>query len=117
MRIIYPLLIFACKTLPAASLLLGPMIGHVDDQSAKIWCALEEKGEVKVRISEDPKLKDAQIITSKNFEMGSISIDGLKSNTLYYYQIEAHQYSKSARFHFKTMKPLGKSLKFRFLFS
>jgi hypothetical protein len=24
------------------------MLGHVDDHSAKIWCALDEKGEVKV---------------------------------------------------------------------
>ncbi len=117
MKIIYLLLVFACKTLSAASLLQGPMVGHVNAHSAKIWCALDERGEVKIRISEDPNLKDARVITKKDFEMGSISIDGLKTDTLYYYQIEAHQYSKSARSHFKTMKPSGKSLKLRFLFS
>ena len=117
MRIRYLLLIFACEILPAASLLQGPMLGHVDDHSAKIWCALDEKGEVKIRISEDPNLKNAQVISGKDFEMGAISIDGLKADTLYHYQIEAHQYSKSARSHFRTMKPLGKSLKLRFMFS
>jgi alkaline phosphatase D len=117
MRIIYLLLVFACDTLPAASLLQGPMVGHVDDHSARIWCALDERGEVIVRISEDPNLKNAQTITRKDFEMGSISIDGLKADTLYYYQIQAHQYSKSDLSHFKTMGPLGESLKLRFLFS
>ena len=81
------------------------MVGHVDDRSAKIWCALDEQGEVQLSISEDPDLKDAQVITDKNFEMSSITLDGLKADTLYYYQIQTHQYSKSARSHFKTMKP------------
>ena len=117
MKFIHLLLILTCQTLSASSLILGPMVGHVNDQSAKIWCALDEKGEIKLTISEDPKLKDARVITRKDFEMGSISIDGLKPDTVYHYQIQAHQYSKSDPSFFRTMKPAGRNLKLRFLFS
>ncbi|MDE0862109.1 MAG: hypothetical protein OSA93_18285 [Akkermansiaceae bacterium] len=81
--IIFLMLLFSSSQLYAAAFLLGPMLGHVDDHSAKIWCALDEKGEIELKISEDPEFKNARIISQKDFELGSISIDGLKADTLY----------------------------------
>jgi alkaline phosphatase D len=92
------------------------MLGHTDANSAKIWCSLDQVGRVQIHISEGSKLKKARVLNFDNFEMGALSVDGLKPSTQYTYQLVASKYSKSPQFTFQTSPKQGEPTKLRFLF-
>ena len=56
MKIIYILVFLCALSLQAQYLLTGPMLGHTDANSAKIWCSLDQVGRVQIHISEGSKL-------------------------------------------------------------
>jgi alkaline phosphatase D len=100
----------------AANFLLGPMLGHVDETSAQIWCGLDSEGTASLKVSEREDLRGARVITA-TFERGAISIDELKPGTTYYYQVLANRYSKSAICQFRTVSPQPEGGVLRVLFS
>ena len=98
-----------------ANYLIGPMLGHVDANSAQIWCALDSEGTATLKIGERRDFRGARTLTAK-LERGTILVDALKPNTVYYYQVFANKYSRSAICRFQT--PPEKSPKpLRVLFS
>jgi len=110
-------LLLITGSLHAKYLLLGPMVCHVDETSAKIWCSVDEKATVVLKLSEHADLKDSRMIKVENFEMGTIELDNLKEDTVYYYQLIANTYSKSPHCSFRTAKATEKPAKLRFMFS
>ena len=117
MRLMIFLVCLSFVNLQAQYLLTGPMLGHSDEKSAKIWCSLDQVGRVEVHISEGPRLKNARVLKFDNFEMGALEIDGLKPSTQYTYQLVAGKYSKSPYFRFTTAPKQGTPSKLRFMFS
>jgi alkaline phosphatase D len=117
MRLMIFLMFLSFINLQAQYLLTGPMLGHTDDKSAKIWCSLDQVGSVQVHISEDESLKNARVLNFDNFEIGALEIDGLKPSTQYTYQLKASKYSKSPYFNFITAPKQGSPGKLRFMFS
>ena len=110
------LITFFTLSVKGQYIILGPMVGHVDDKSANIWCMIDQPGTLTLKVSEYEDLRQARTVTAKNFELGSIKIDGLKPQKVYYYQLRSHKYSTTAVNSFKTAPETGKSVKMSFMF-
>ncbi|WDE95554.1 alkaline phosphatase D family protein [Lentisphaera profundi] len=108
----------SCNTLPdSMNAYTGPMLGHVDQDRALIWCSLEAKGSINLKFSEDSELQNSKILSIDDFEVGTIELKDLKPNTTYYYQLLTSKDSKPAIYSFKTAAKKEDSKKLRFLFS
>ncbi len=77
----------------------GPMLGRPTKNSMSIWVRTNTQGKVNFFYGTDPKKLDKTtpaLTTSIDHDnTGVITIDGLESNTRYYYRVEDHQLSGS----------------------
>lgn len=77
----------------------GPMLGRPTKNSMSIWVRTNTQGKVNFFYGTDPKKLDKTtpaLTTSIDHDnTGVITIDGLDSNTRYYYRVEDHQLSGS----------------------
>ncbi len=86
----------------------GPMLGRPTSKSMSIWVRTNTPGEVKFFYGTDEKKLDqvSEPLTTEiaHDNTGVLTIDGLESNTRYYYRVEDHQLSGS----FITLKDSAK---------
>jgi alkaline phosphatase D len=76
----------------AAHLDLGPMVGHVGPDEAKIWIKANAEARAEVEVGTDAKLKNARRFEGPKLEadadfMGHARITGLTPATSYYYRV------------------------------
>ncbi|MCB9260579.1 MAG: alkaline phosphatase D family protein [Ignavibacteriales bacterium] len=74
------------------NILHGPLLGAVTDSSAKIWFRTTKESKIKIEVYEnDITEKPLQIVESKSFAENDytivLSINGLKQNTTYLYNV------------------------------
>ena len=74
----------------AAHLDLGPMLGHVGSNDARIWVKASEASRLGVWIGQEADLADAKRVEGPMLDKtedcnGHIRVDGLKPSTRYYY--------------------------------
>ncbi|MDQ8198064.1 alkaline phosphatase D family protein [Pelagicoccus enzymogenes] len=91
-------LIASCATLSALSavaapkLMQGPMLGHVDQNSAQIWARVAGEANLSILYSESPSFTDARESAPvralpQNDYCVQATIDGLEAGSFYYYQV------------------------------
>lgn len=73
---------------------LGPMLGHVGPEEARLWIKASGEAEASVVVGREPDLSDAALITGRTerlnqagASMGTVQVAGLEPATKYYYAI------------------------------
>ncbi|MDP8246335.1 MAG: alkaline phosphatase D family protein [Candidatus Hinthialibacter antarcticus] len=99
----------------------GPLLGCVDHQSAKFWVRTMELAGATVNLSETPNmqtgLKTAWSATKPEDDFTVVlSIDGLKPNTRYYYEIYINGIQKTPVYSFRTFLEPNASAQFSVAF-
>lgn len=84
--------IAAYSAFAAPKLMQGPMLGHLDQNSARIWARVAGEAEISILYSKSKSFKDAQrspsvYATAENDYCVHATIDGLEAGSFYYYQI------------------------------
>ena len=103
---------------------LGPMLGHVGPDEARIWVRATSEGKLSVRIGENEDLRNAIEVTGLELKdsaacMGSIRIPNLNPSTTYYYSVllDGNPTTCRPHFSFETSPPDGRPAHFRVAFS
>ena len=101
-----------------AELLNGPMLGCVTEKSAKFWVRTADEVSVQVLISDlqkmGPGIKSAIVKTAKDRDFTAIvSMEGLKPNTTYYYELIINGKKEAKQWSFKTFPASGTKAKFQ----
>ncbi|MBZ0256736.1 PhoD-like phosphatase N-terminal domain-containing protein, partial [bacterium] len=99
----------------------GPLLGCVDDHSAKFWVRTMELAGATVNLSETPDmqtgLKTSWGATKPENDFTSVlSVDGLKPDTRYYYEIHINGIQKTQVYSFRTFPEAGAASKFSIAF-
>lgn len=76
----------------APKLMQGPMLGHVDQSSARIWARVAGEAEFSIRYSSSPNFSEAKVTpaikaTAENDFCVEASLEGLEAGSFYYYQV------------------------------
>ena len=84
--------LFATSALGAPFVDLGPMLGHVGTDTARVWVLGSEPAEASVVYSKGPDLSDRRLtaaveLTTKNHLMSILSIENLETAQRYFYAI------------------------------
>lgn len=84
--------VFALSAIAGPQIMQGPMLGHVDQNSAKIWARVAGEADLSILYSESPRFTDAKTTTAvralpENDYCVQASIEGLNAGSFYYYQI------------------------------
>lgn len=99
-------------------LLHGPMLGCLAPTGAKFWVRTVREVPVSVLVSESKNMasaiESAQVKTNPDREYTAIiAIDGLKPNSIYYYQLVIDGKKQPAQWSFRTTTPKGTKTKFQ----
>jgi alkaline phosphatase D len=102
----------------AVELLHGPMLGCVTDSSAKFWVRTANQVPVQISISSSKNMsfpiKSAVVKTNKNRDFTAVvDIDGLKPDTLYYYELMVNGKKQPKQWSFRTFPSHDTKTKFR----
>lgn len=82
----------ASVSLAAPKLMQGPMLGHVDEDSAKIWARVAGEAELSVVYSTSSGFNEALtsepvLAKAENDYCVQVEIDGLEAGSFYYYKV------------------------------
>ena len=98
---------------------IGPMVGHVGSQEARIWVQAKSESELGVRI-DGREISGPQLTAESGF-MGHVKICGLKPNTTYNYEVLLNGKPAKGKFAtkgtFHTAPETGQAGKMRIAFS
>jgi len=102
----------------AVELLHGPILGCVTDSGAKFWVRTANEVGVQVLVSESEKMdsavKFAAVKTSKDRDFTAIiSVEGLKPDTRYYYELLVAGRKHPERWSFRTFGSYGAKSRFQ----
>jgi len=102
----------------AVELLHGPMLGCVTDSSAKFWVRTANKVSVQVYASAAQKrlsvIKSTVVKTSSPKDFTAVlTVEGLKPDTKYYYDLVVNGKIEPKRWSFRTFPPSGTKTKFQ----
>lgn len=107
----------------AAHLDLGPMLGHVGSNDARIWVKASEASRLGVWIGQEADLADAKRVEGPMLDKtedcnGHIRVDGLKPSTRYHYAmlLDGKPVMSAPYPSFQTAPPDGVSTHLRFAF-
>lgn len=105
---------------------LGPMLGHVGPDEARIWVKASGEAEAGVVVGRKADLSDAKLIEGEpaafreaSAHMGTVRVDGLQPATQYYYAVNLAGQRQTAPPYpsFTTAPQPGESVRLRIAFS
>jgi len=124
-----PLLVKPLRSLPGfeelkgrypTPLVHGPMLGNLTSQSATFWCRTDGERNVEIEVSRTKtfkKKRSGQNISSKQKEYTTtITIDGLKAATLFFYRVKVDGQLMGDINSFTTFPKKGKGAQFSIAF-
>ncbi len=90
----------------------GPMLGHVTDQSVRVWARTSDPGEFRVRFGTEPNRLDGAatgITRLSGDNTGFVTLSDLEADSLYHYYIEVNGRPHGHRASFRTLPSAAQS--------
>src|SRR5690554_6707742 len=104
---------------------LGPMLGHVGPNEARIWLKASGPAMASVVVGREADLSDGETIQGEQValadttaRMGTVRVEGLEPSTRYYYAVtlDGHRRTAPPYPSFTTAPPAGQPVRLRVAF-